>query len=276
MTRTLGLALSSLLALVATATAQRSPDMATLDRGDGISKLGLDVGLTFLDHPPYDAALRLEPYGQLILQSGLGFYGALPISVSFGGDGNPEPLPEDATALGNLDLGLLYVVTAGPEVSFVLRGGLALPTASDGLDATATSYYASFPRMTDLALAYPDAWYLRLGVSPLIYLDRVFLRADLGVDIGLDDEGADELLRLNVGAGVDLGPVALSLELANTANLDRFDFDDGDDRWGHTFAATMRFMGETLQPFLAIGAPIDDDFRDRVDLFLAAGFQAAF
>lgn len=269
MVRTLGLALVLVVALAATAHAQRSPDMATLDRGDGITKIGLDLGLTLLEHPPYDAALRLEPYGQLVLDSGFGFYGALPISISFGGDGNPEPLPEDAAAAGNLDVGVLYVLSTNPDWSLVFRGGLGVPTASDGVDGSATNDYASFPRMTDVALAYPDAWYARLAISPLYHANKLFLRADLGVDVGVDGDGADELVRVNVGGGVDLDVVALSLELVNLANLE-------DDAWGHSLAFTVRFMGESLQPFISVGTPLDDGFRSYVDVFVAGGLQVAF
>jgi hypothetical protein len=269
MLRTLGIAIALVVALAATAHAQRAPDMATLDRGDGITKIGIDLGLTLLEHPPYDAALRFEPYGQYVMPSGLGFYGAIPISMSFGGDDNPAPLPQNATALGNADLGLLFVVTSNPAWSLVFRGGVALPTASDGLDESATNAYAVFPRLTDVALTNADAWYVRLGFSPLLHANKLFLRADLGFDLGIDDDDADELIRLNGGAGVDLGVVAVSVELVNIANLDA-------DDWSHSVAFTLRFMGESLQPFIAAGTPLDDRLRDAVDLFISGGLQVAF
>src|SRR5688500_17768902 len=101
LTCALSTSLLLLLALAPAARAQRAPDTATLDRGDGITKLGLDLGLTLLDDTPYDAALRIEPYGQYVLDSGFGFYGALPISASFGDDDDP-PGDQDDVALGNL------------------------------------------------------------------------------------------------------------------------------------------------------------------------------
>lgn len=258
--------------LTSDARAQRAPDMATLDRGDGITKLGIDLGLTFLEFPPYDAALRLEVYGQFVTRSGLGVYGALPMAGSFGAASeaeDPEPpdlLPNNANALGSADLGLLYVLTSSRRLSFVFRGGLVVPTASNGRDEAATLHYATFPRLTDLAMA-SDAWHVRLGLSPLIHVDRLFLRADVGFDLGFDD-GRD-LFRFNVGGGVDLGPVAVGVELANIA-----DFDDlGDEDYLHSLALTLRFMGRSLQPFLSVGAPLDDSQRDAVDLFIAGGIQ---
>ncbi len=261
------------------AHAQRAPDMATLDRGDGISKIGIDLGLTFLEFPPYEEALRVEVYGQYVSRSGLGFYGALPFARSFGAASemeDPEPpdlLPNNATGVGNLELGGLYVATMSPRFSWVFRGGLALPIGTSGRDSAATLFTATFPRLTDLALA-SDAWYLRLGVSPLLYFDKVFIRADVGFDLGFDDDdvAGDEidLFRINVGAGVDLGVVALSLELVNLATLD--DFGD-DETFVHSLALTARFMGESLQPFLTIGAPLDESRRDVASLFIAGGIS---
>ena len=259
----------------ATAHAQRAPDTATLDRGDGISKLGVDVAFSSLEFPVYESALRLEVHGQHVTRSGLGIYGALPLARSFGGaEGAEDPLdllPDDATALGNVDAGLLYVTRASRRLSLVLRGGLGIPTSSDGRDARATLLAATSPRLTDLPLAI-DAWYLRLALSPLIHVDRLFLRADVGLDLGIDRDGATatDLVRLNVGGGVDLGAAALGLELVNLITLD--DFGNGEEAL-HTLTFTLRFMGDELQPYLAVGAPLDDSRRSAVDLYVAAGVQ---
>lgn len=278
MIRIVGITSTLLLGLAVSAPAahaQRAPDMATLDRGDGISKLGIDLGFSVLEFPAYESALRLEVYGQYVTRSGLGIYGALPLASSFGAADDVEDpldlLPDEATALGDTDLGLLYTVTQSPRLSFVFRGGLVIPTSSGARDPSATLISATFPRLTDAALA-SNAWYVRLGFSPLIYVDRLFFRADLGFDIGFDDDGRDanELVRINVGGGVDLGTVALGLELVNIATLD--DFGDDED-FLHTLTVTLRFMGEQLQPFLAVGAPLDDSRRDAVDLYVAAGIQ---
>ena len=63
-----------LAALAAPAAAQRMPDFATLDRGDGYSKLGLDLAWVSLDTANYDSALHLELHGQFVSYSGLGLY----------------------------------------------------------------------------------------------------------------------------------------------------------------------------------------------------------
>ena len=281
---TLALTLSTYMAVAPPALAQRAPDLATLDRGDGITKFGLDLGLTFLDRQPppvpYDLALRFELHGQLVLSSGLGFYGAVPMSASFGDDDDP-PGDQDDFAFGNADLGALYVLS-GPSVSWVFRGGVGLPTADDDLDGILTNFNAVWPRLTDLALATSDAVYVRLSFSPLVHVNNLFLRADIGFDLGIDRDDlpgdqADDLLRLNIAAGIDLGAVALAAELVNLISFDNFEaFDDGDDDFLHTLAFSARFITETLEPFLAVGLPLDTFARDRVTLFISGGLQVPF
>jgi hypothetical protein len=266
--RIIGAALVLVLAIAGgTAHAQRAPDLATLDRGDGISKIGIDFGLSLTDGA-YDAALRLEPYGQYVTRIGLGVYGAIPISRSFGGPGAP---PDTAFAVGSFDLGLLYVVEPNPELSWVFRAGVGLPLASDSLEGTVTNFYATFPRLTDVALTVPDAFYGRVSVSPLIHLKRVYFRADLGFDAGSDDDDiANELVRFNAGGGIDLGVIALGAELVNLYTLDDF---GGGEQFFHTAAATIRIMGESLQPQFAIGMPLDESTREVIGVFVAAGIQ---
>lgn len=258
---------------------QRMPDMATLDRGDGITRLGLDFGAAFIDDDivGIDAALRFDVFGQYVSYSGLGLYGSLPLSVLVA-EGDNE------TALGNLEIGGLYVADS-PTVSFVFRAGVALPTSSDDDPGEiVANLLSTWARLTDLAQAVPNTTYVRVGFSPMYHDGGVFLRADLGVDlevkedddaiaVGLGDD-PNNLFRVNVGGGVDLGTVALMAELVNIASSSSFD--DGDDEdFVHTFAVSARFMGESLQPYFTVGLPVDDFSRDVVDFFLGAGLQIA-
>ena len=273
----LGLKISAVLLLViaSTANAQRAPDTATMDRGDGITRIGFDFGLTLPDKPPapYDAALRVEAYGQYVANSGLGIYGSLPVAHSFGGDG--PPMPDDATALGNVELGGLYVLS-GDSLSWVFRGGVALPTASDSVDGVPTNTVATPPRLTDIALARPDALYLRFGTTPLVHANKMFFQADLGADFGIgigDGSKPDHFLRFNLGGGIDLGFLALGLELVNLAQIDD---DDDNEQFVHALSFTIRFMGKALQPVIAVGSPLDDSGRAQVKLYAAVGIQIAF
>lgn len=271
------LAIAFVLALAGNVHAQRAPDLATLDRGDGISKVALDAGLTFVK-APYDLALRLEIYGQYVTRSGIGIYGALPLTASFGAPSDsedpapPDLLPNDTASLSNLELGGLYVVTKSRMLSFVFHLGLSLPTATDGdnaidaRDSFATRTAGILPRATDMVNTFGN-WYARLGFSPLIYADKLFFRFDLGFDIAFE-EADPHVFRFNLGGGVDLGPVALSLELANSVA-----FANDTENFLDVLALTFRFMGEKFQPYLAVGAPLDDDTRNGIELFIAGGLQ---
>ena len=263
-----------LAALSSPAAAQRAPDFVTLDRGDGYSKLGLDIAYVKLEPPPFDAVLHFEIYGQYILQSGLGFYGAFPFAKSFG-DGPGEGERNGESAIGNLDFGGLYVIS-GYDLSFVFRLGFIAPTASTDDGHFVTNFFGQQFRLTDIAMTNPDAWYLRLSFSPLIHMSSIYLRGDIGVDIPIaeDEYRADPIGRLNVGAGFDLGTIALGVELANIFDIDDDD-DDGDDDEDvfSTAAFTARFMGTTLQPYVALGIPVQEYVRDTVEFFIAVGIQ---
>jgi hypothetical protein len=268
-----------LAGLAAPVAAQRSPDFATLDRGDGFSHIGLDLALSRLSPPtpPYDSALHVEVHAQYVLQSGLGLYGALPFAKAFG-DGPAEGEFEGQAALGDLDVGGLYVIH-GPTLSFVFRLGLIVPTASEDPGDNAANFWAQQYRLTDIAMTFPNDFFARLAFSPLFHSSNLFLRLDIGVDIPFaeDDEDlyrTDPIGRLNVGAGFDFGAAAIMLELANLFDIDDDDEDPpDDDDWASAGAITARFMGETLQPFISVGMPIDDWLRDRVDFFIAGGIQ---
>ena len=275
---TIGLLGSFLLFAAAPAHAQRAPDMATLDRGDGISRIGLDFGAAFVDDGADDdgvAALRFDLFGQFVSNIGFGVYGDLPFARSVSD-------AEDETAIGNFELGGLYVIET-PTLSLVFRGGLALPTADDDAAGFLTNYFASWTRLTDITQAIPNVTYMRLGFSPLYHWNRLFLRADVGVDLAVaeGDEATglepDTIFRINVGGGIDFGSVALMAELVNLATTEDFDdFSEDDEDFIHTFAATARFMGPMVQPYVTFGMPVDTYGLDTIDFFLGAGLQLMF
>jgi hypothetical protein len=272
----LALSLAGLAAAAAPASAQRMPDMATLDRGDGISRFGLDFGAAVVDDAAGDenATLRFDFFGQFVSRLGWGVYGSLPIARSMT-DG------EDDSAIGNVDLGALYVIES-PVLSLVFRGGIALPTADDDLDGFFTNYFASWTRLTDIAQAIPNVTYARFGFSPLFHSNRLFLRADVGVDVAVSKEDEvsglepDTLFRLNIGGGLDLGTVAVMAELVNLATTEDFDEISAEEEdFVHTFAVSARYMGPMFQPYFAVGMPVDTFGLDTVDFFIGAGLQVA-
>jgi hypothetical protein len=285
--------LGSLAALIAALTdgsgraaaqtrSRDAPTFATLDRQDGTSLLGFQLGFTPLSQraggdPDVQGitGLRLDLYGQFVGRAGLGVYGILPASHLF------AEVLADETALGNVEAGLLYVVSAGPVLELVLRGGFTLPTADDagtgglltGIDANRLS---SFARLTDFAHTWPETTWFRLALSPIFQRDGFVLRADLGVDAALSAayEDPGPILRANLGGGVDTGALAFLIELVTLASPDEIPQLEYEDRV-HTLSLSLRLRPGRLEPSLAVGGtPFNDSIRDYFEWFLTAGLQA--
>jgi hypothetical protein len=252
-----------------------SPTFATMDRQDGESKIGGSLGWSFFDDdvlaPGEDlTAIRFDVYGHYVGESGLGGYGVLPLSWVFADD-------DDESAIGNLEGGAVYVIRSGPN-DFVLRGGLTLPTADDGTGAFA-NLLSTWPRLTDVAHAFPETFWLRLSASPILRAGQFVFRFDGGIDVALSSDGEepDPFLRLNVGGGIDTGSFVLLGELVNLTTLGDDDDDvSGDDEdFIHTAAISARFRAGAVEPGIALGFPLDEDVRDFLDFFIIAGLQGS-
>ena len=254
-----------------------SPTFATMDRQDGESKIGASLGWTFFDNDgPVDVSgLHVDLYGHYVGASGLGGYGIVPLGWVF--YDNPAPLDDDSeSAIGNVEGGIVYVIMRGMN-DFVLRGGITLPTADDSLQGFAANAASILgPRLTDLALAYPETLWLRLSASPILRSGQLVFRIDGGLDVALSTDNGDEpdpVLRLNVGGGVDTGTVAVLGELVTVADLGDDSAADEDDDFLHTLAVSARFRAGSNEPGVAIGFPLDESVRDFMDFFLIASLQ---
>ena len=270
----IGLVVAAALAWGGPASAQTrfidpgtQPGFVTLDRMDGVSRVGVQLGLDKLDDVDLSEAfgLRTELYGQVLLAGRrAGFYGQLPFSMLIL-DG-----AEDRQALGNLELGGLYVVRRPGRADVVFRGGLALPTADDGPDGIA-SLFTLGERLTDYPGVTPDTTWLRLSCSPILRSGNVFLRGDLGFDLPFADDGGDDDLMAHLSGGLGLltGTLVFTAELVNMGKVDG----DGElsDRFAHTLAVSLRSAGRNQIHFGAV-FPLDEDARGDVWIF-SLGFQ---
>lgn len=251
-----------------------SPTFATMDRQDGQSAIGGALGWTFFDNdgPGDISTLRLDLYGHYVGDSGLGGYGIVPVSFLFVDD---VPGLDDETGIGNVEGGALYVIPSG-MTDFVLRGGITLPTADDDEGAFA-NLLGGWPRLTDIALAFPETFWLRLSASPIFRTGQLVLRIDGGIDFAVSSDGEepDPILRLNVGGGVDTGTFAILGELVTIGNVGDDDgIDDGEDEdFLHTLSLSARFRAGAVEPGIAFGFPLDESVREFMDFFIIAGVQ---
>lgn len=256
-----------------------SPTPATMDRQDGESKFGASLGWTFFDDETIGdiSALHVDIYGHYVGMSGLGGYGIVPLNFVF--VDNVEPFEDDSeSAIGNVEGGVLYVIQSGPH-DFVLHGGITLPTADDDLDGFFANILATAgPRLTDIALAWPQTFWLRLGASPIFRSGQLVFRLDGGIDFALSTDNGEEpdpILRLNAGGGVDTGSFAILGELVTVGNLGDDDptIDEEDEDFLHTLAISARFRAGSIEPGIALGFPLDESIRDFMDFFIIGSLQ---
>ena len=252
------------------------PGFAQLDRMSTVSSAGADLSYLSLDDDGagdvFDVTvLRLDLHGQYISPvSRFGGYAQVPVSMVFGeGD--------DSQSIGNLELGGIYAPRLGnPDVGVILRGGVTLPTAGDDVEDFLVNGIAALARPTDLALAIPEGLSLRLGISPVIRNQGFFGRADVGIDLNINNSGndtSDPILHYSVGAGYDFGIAAIAAELANVTIL-------GDDGFGDSTVNMASVSGRVTQgqvhPFVAFLLPLDEDARETIDAVVALGVDASF
>ena len=253
-----------------------SPTFATMDRQDGESKIGGAIGWTFFDDDNFSDedinAVRFDIYGHYVAPSGIGGYGQINMSSVFTDE-------DDESAVGNVEGGVVYVIRTGMH-DIVLRGGITLPTADDDEGAFA-NIFATYPRLTDLAMAAPETFWLRLSASPILRAGQFVFRIDGGIDFAVSSDGEepDPLGRLNVGGGIDTGGFVVLGELVTLTSLGDDDDAGGDEEdFIHTAAISARFRAGSLEPGVALGFPLDEDIRDGlgIEFFLIAGLQGRF
>lgn len=260
----LGLLLSAKQALAQRAPAQEAdPGFVTLDRMDGASRVGIQLGVTSPDEQEDVWFLRTEFYGQVVLPGRpFGIYGMLPLSRAVIED------EDDEGASGNIEVGGFYLGRQG-SLDLVVRGGLSLGTADDDLLGFFVNLGSTFDRIGDFAAIVPDTTWLRLSGSGLWRSGSAFGRLDLGFDLPVESEDDDILMRLSAGAGATSGSVAFTAELVNFGNVT--EDDDLEDRFLHTLALSVRTTGQH-QVHAAFVLPLDEDLRGELWVF-SFGYQ---
>jgi hypothetical protein len=231
------------------------PAFVSGDRWGSRDKAGASLAYVSLDADG-ESAQRLETYGEyLVAPYGLGGY-ATASAVRASSD-----VEDDTYTLGNVELGGLW---ASENIPFgtVLRAGVVLATAGDGVEDRFANTLATQSRMTDLAQTTGDVTWVRLSMSPRARRGSGFFRVDLGADIPVLGDGrddADVLGRVNLGAGTvtNSGNAALMVEVINNIVLGD---PDGRDRFTHALSVGGRYMNAgPVQPSLAVVVPLDND-----------------
>ena len=291
-------AASRTLALILTLTASTAAaddatevtahGLAAMDRATGANGVAADLSFV-LDTSDSDMggfANRLDLHGRYAHESGFGGYGAVGVSKTFLSSDDPfgemfADMINEETALTNLEIGGLYRRDLRDDLSVVARVGIALPTASDGAGMLA-NFITQQGRLVDLPLALPDTTTLRLGVAPAFRRGAFFARADVGLDVVLDQPAAsdpmstgelDPLAHASLALGFQLGKLTTAAQVVTVATTG--DVDDSEDRFMHSATVEARYDLGRVAPSIAITTPLDDSMRGDL-LAITASIAAKF
>ncbi|HSK05494.1 MAG TPA: hypothetical protein VK932_29810 [Kofleriaceae bacterium] len=232
-------------------------DPLTMDSHTPVSTLNVDFAYVAYEEPP-NADITVMGFtlsGQYVTPQGFGGYLSLPLSYLSGQNVLLGLADDSELAIGNLELGGLWSKYLTAHAAIVLHAGFALPTAADEGIAFFQSL-ASSPRYGNLVQRVPNSSWFRMGVSPMGRAGKLFWRADVGLDLALEEDDSDlsPIFRINVGGGIDLGSAHLLVELVTNV------VDDGrDDDSASTLAIGARFLSGNLRPGFGLLIPIDFD-----------------
>lgn len=263
--RTIVLTSGCVLALSTAAAAE--PGFLAMDRQDGQSRVGGEFSYFLLDDAIDNVtAVKFEVHGQYVLGSGLGFYGALPITYASGDGGS-------GTGIGDLELGAIFDPhLTDPALAVPVHAGVTLPTGSNDLDDAVANLIGIAHRLTDATLATPEGFTVRVGASPTYHRGQFFGRLDGGIDINLSRSGSgtnDPIIHVNLGAGLDLGGVALSGELVNFVSTDS----DLSDQATSELVVGARGATGNLRPYGGVVIPLDSN-DVAADVVFTVGLDA--
>jgi hypothetical protein len=258
--------------LVTPAMAQAAPEDATfdpltMDRLTPDTTFAVDFGYEVWNEPAGYRKITvfgLNVGGHYMTPGGIGGYLSIPLSY-IDLDIPILGINDSEMALGNIEAGVAYAKRFSGNTSLVLHGGIALPTADDD-GPGALQAYASVPRYGDLVQRWPNSTWLRLGLSPMGRQGILFWRADVGLDLAINDDNSSSIspaFHVNVGGGVDLGAAQLLGELVTNV------VDSTGDDSASTFALGARFASGNLRPGIGLLFPLGfDGLNDNLDFAL--------
>lgn len=239
-----------------------APAFTSLDRSAQGNHTGADLSFIFLGGVDGEASpgavSRLDLHGAYVGEHGFGAYGSLAISKTFlDEDADVEmSLINEQNAMSSLEVGGIYQRALSRRFDLGVHLGVTLPTADDDFGAV-TNLLSSFGRINDLVLAAPDSVWLRFGATPTYHHENLFVRADVGVDVGLDlddQTGHDPIGHANIGVGYAAGRFAASAELVTMIDIPEV----GNNSLMHAATLSGEYRAGRVTPSLAVTTLRDD------------------
>ena len=210
-----------------------------------------------LDYSNYEATLfeditwiAFNAHVQYVSPGGLGGYLRVPFGFVSGDD-------ESETELGNLELGGLYAIRSSRQLDILLRGAIALDTASE--EGAFLVPYANFlPRLGDALVTGIDSTWLRFGGQLRFSSDALRIGGGLGVDVPTDGDDTDALLTLIGSIGFEQNGFGAGIGLVFAQAVGD---DTGDDSLLGLNITGDLALGPTAKLFLALGVSLEDEIE---------------
>jgi hypothetical protein len=251
------------------------PGFMTIDRGDATSRAGGELSYLFPRSNTGTSltAMRFDLHGQYLDPRGFGGYGQLPISYL---RESAAGMSDSASAIGDVEVGGLYVAKVNPNVAAVIRVGLTLPTAPADQKSLAANIIGELTRLDDLYQFIPKGTSARISVSPLFRQGQLFARLDVGIDTNLSADNSvsnvENIARVNAGVGYDAGNVALTAESVNLHSSGNSGSGTGSS-WLNAGAVGARMNAGAVEPYAAFVFPLDHDTHQFMSAAITLGIE---
>ena len=248
------------------------PGFVVIERFDARSRAGVDFTYLQATEPDFEdrpTSLRFEVHARYVdPASGFGGYLQVPLAYTHHSDILGDEFT--ATSVGDIELGGLFVHTLpARDITLVVHAGATLPTGETGSNEQSAANLASLVALPELHDAVPRGISAMLGASVSVRRDKLFARLDLGGDWNLSSSnpsGPGAAIHYDAGAGLDLGSVAVMLELEN-ALLTK------DQSGLHAIALSVRAELPPASPYTAIIVPLGSGISNFVELAVIAGIE---
>ncbi|MCY1083599.1 hypothetical protein [Archangium lansingense] len=233
------------------------PFFSLLEQHDGRGHLSLAPGFLF-DRKGDGVPVRLDLSMAFMGRYGLGPYATVSLTKLTGA-------PRSASALSNIDLGMVWARSVFSDAWLVLRGGLLLPTGDEDEVGSSLNATVAAKRPTQAVLFQPGALGGRVGASML--LGRAFCSScSLRLDAGLDAyspfyKSLQFSPRWGAGFAYSVHPFVATLEVAGARYAET---PSSKSELHHTIGGSFRFIisqDDSLQPGISLSIPLEDRIK---------------
>ena len=231
-----------------------TPYFSLLEPLDGRGHVSVAPGLLF-DGRRDGVPVRLDLSMSVICGCGLGPYAAVSLTKLTGA-------LRAASALSNLDVGMVWAGSVLSDALLVLRAGLLLPTGDEDEVGMALNTDVAAMRPTQAVLFQPGALGGRLGTS--LHMDGPFCEdCSLRLDAGLDgyapfSKSLQLSPRWGAGFAYRVAPFIATLEVAGARYAETVTAKSG---FHHSVGGSLRLASEgrdSLQPAVSVSVPLED------------------